>query len=184
MAKIKFTTSIRNAMAQVTIDALDAGTSPGKLKFYTAPMEVWAANTAYLVGNAVYMNGHVYECTVAGTSSGSAPAWPASGTVTDGGVTWTEAGTGDVLLGTLTLSDSAGTVATGSITFGAITQDNAADATGKARRAALLDSDDTLACELDVTATGGDGAIKLNTVNIVAGGPILMNSLVITMGGA
>ena len=184
MARIKFSTPIRNAMAQVTVDALDAGAAPGKLKFYTAPMAVWAANTAYLVGSAVYMNGHVYECIIAGTSSGSAPVWPASGTVTDGGVTWTEAGTGDVLLGTLTLFDPVGTVATGSITFGAITQDNDADAKGKARRAALFDSDDTLVCELDVTATGGDGAIKLNTVNIEAGGPILMNSLVITMGGA
>jgi len=184
MAKIKFATPIRNAMAQVAVDALDAGTAPGKLKFYTAPMNVWVASAAYLVGTAVYMNGHVYECTVAGTSSGSAPAWPASGTVTDGGVTWTEAGTGDVLLGTLTLFDPAGTVATGSITFGAITQDNAADADGKARRAVLFDSDDTLVSELDVTATGGDGAIKLNTVNIVAGGPILMSSLVIAMGGA
>ena len=184
MAKIKIATATRNNMAQAVVNDVDAGAGPGMLKFYTAPIDVWAANTAYLVGSAVYMNGHVYECTVAGTSGASAPAWPANGTVTDGGVTWTESGIGDVLLGTLTLSDSAGTVATGSITFGAITQDSAADATGKARRAALLDSDDTLVCELDVTATNGGGAITLNTVNIVAGGPILMNSLVITIGGA
>lgn len=184
MARIKFATPTRNHMAQAVVDDLDAGAGPGKLKFYTAPMEVWAANAAYLVGAAVYMEGHVYECTVAGTSASAAPTWPTSGTVADGEVTWEESGAGDVLLGTLTLSDSAGTVDTGSLAFAAITQDDAADASGKARRAGLFDSDDTLVGELDVTATGGGGAVTLNTVNIVAGGPILMNSLTITMGGA
>jgi hypothetical protein len=39
-------------------------------------------------------NGYFYQCTVAGTSGGSEPAWPRTigGTVIDGGVTWTCAG--------------------------------------------------------------------------------------------
>lgn len=57
----------------------------------------WAASTAYALGDVrrpTAANGHVYVCTVAGTSGAAAPAWPTAsgGTVVDGGVTWTEAG--------------------------------------------------------------------------------------------
>ena len=38
--------------------------------------------------------------------------------------------------------------------------------------------------DFDVTNEAGTGAIKLNTVNIVQGGPIQMSALVISLGGA
>lgn len=85
-------------------------------------------------------------------------------------------------LGTLTLSDPSGTVDAGILTFAPITQDSAADATGTATWARLFDSTGAAVCDLDVTNEAGSGAIKLNTVAIGAGGPILMNSLVITVG--
>jgi len=89
-----------------------------------------------------------------------------------------------VKLGTVTCSDPLGTVAAGALTFGAITQDNAADAGGTATWARLRDADGVARGDFDVTNTAGTGAIKLNTVTIVAGGPIRVNSFVITMGGA
>jgi len=57
----------------------------------------WAATHAYLLGVRVMGSGggatHSYEVTVAGTSAGSEPTWPTTGgTVTDGGVTWTDRG--------------------------------------------------------------------------------------------
>ena len=59
----------------------------------------WAANTAYSAGDrcvctrayaTVARRRYVYECTIAGTShAATQPAWPTSGTIADGGVTWT-----------------------------------------------------------------------------------------------
>ncbi len=51
----------------------------------------WSATTVYAVGDVVVptvSNGSQYFCTIGGTSSGSQPTWPSSGTVTDGTVTW------------------------------------------------------------------------------------------------
>lgn len=92
--------------------------------------------------------------------------------------------TSQTLLGTLTCSDPAGSKAAGVITFSAITQDSAADATGAATWARLQDSDGVAVADFDVTNEAGTGAIKLNTVNIVQGGPIQMSALVISLGGA
>jgi len=55
----------------------------------------WASNTSYAAGAIVRpatQNGHCYVCTTAGTSGGSAPAWPTArnGTVTDGTAVWEE----------------------------------------------------------------------------------------------
>jgi parallel beta-helix repeat protein len=47
----------------------------------------WVASTAYVVGDVRYVNSKVYQCTVAGTSSTTAPSHT-SGTATDGTVTW------------------------------------------------------------------------------------------------
>lgn len=53
----------------------------------------WAAATAYAVGARVKATAsptHIFVCTVAGTSGGSAPTWPTAidSTVSDGTVTW------------------------------------------------------------------------------------------------
>lgn len=57
---------------------------------------LWAATTAYTLGQyrkPTVSNNHYYKATVAGTSGGSEPTWPTNGgTVTDGGVTWTDMG--------------------------------------------------------------------------------------------
>lgn len=92
--------------------------------------------------------------------------------------------TDQTLLGTLACSDPSATQTNGVITFEAITQDNAADASGTATWARLADSTGAGVADFDVTATAGDGAIKLNTTTIVQGGPIAMTSLTITMPGA
>jgi len=59
---------------------------------YTA----WQATNSYAVGNIVRATtvqdfGLVFQCTTAGTSGATQPAWPTliNGTVVDGGVTWT-----------------------------------------------------------------------------------------------
>lgn len=95
-----------------------------------------------------------------------------------------DAVTTQVLLGTLIASDPLGTEANGVLTFSAVSQDNAADNSGTAAWARLKDGSGAPRALFDVTNTAGTGAIKINTVNIVAGGPILLNTLTITMGGA
>lgn len=89
--------------------------------------------------------------------------------------------TTQVLLGTLTYSKPCGTIAAGALTMSAITQDSAADATGTAAWARIADSNGSSAMDIDVSATGGSGALQLNTTNIVIGGPILITSFVISV---
>lgn len=93
-----------------------------------------------------------------------------------------------VLLGTLQMpsvcTDSGGSLTASALTIGAITQDSSADATGVATWARISSkSGSTLTpvVDVDVSNSGGTGAIKLNTINIVELGPILMTSLVISM---
>lgn len=88
------------------------------------------------------------------------------------------------LLGTLVCSDPLGSAAAGALTFGAITQDSAADASGTATWARLLDGSGAAIADFDVSNNAGTGAVKLNTTTIVAGGPISISSFVITIGGA
>ena len=92
--------------------------------------------------------------------------------------------TTQVKLGTLTCSDPVATQTLGEITFGTITQDNAADASGTAAWMYLKDSTGAIVALGDVTDMAGDGFAKANTTTIVAGGPILINSLTINVGGA
>lgn len=89
-----------------------------------------------------------------------------------------------VKLGTLTCSDPAATQDVGVITFGTITQDSAADASGTAAWAYIKDSTGAIVNAVDVTDAAGTGFIKVNTTTIVAGGPIAITSLTITVGGA
>lgn len=88
-----------------------------------------------------------------------------------------------VKLGTLTCSDPVATDAGGVVTFGTITQDSAADATGTAAWARIKDGAGVGVMDVDVTATGSAGVITLNTVSIVAGGPIAMTGFTLTIGG-
>jgi hypothetical protein len=136
MAIIRFKGTVRNAMAQVILDALDAGSGAGVLEFYT----------------------------------GSMPATPDVAVTTQ------------TKLGTLTLSDPSGTISNGVLTFLTITQDNAADATGDATWVRLFDSNGVVVTDMDVTDEAGTGAVKINTIHIVIGGPILMPTLAITVG--
>lgn len=84
------------------------------------------------------------------------------------------------LLATLTASDPAGSVATRALTFGSVTQDSAADATGTASWARIADSDGVAVADIDVSSTGGSGFLQLNTTSIVIGGPVLISSFIIT----
>lgn len=104
--------------------------------------------------------------------SGTQPAGPGTA-ITD-----------QVLLGTLTLADPAGTVSSGVLTFDVITEDSAADTGGTASFVRMTDSDDNAAIDLDVTDTAGTGAVKMNTTTVVAGGPIRITSATCTIGGA
>ena len=88
--------------------------------------------------------------------------------------------TTQTLLGTLTCADPAGTVSGRTLTFGTITADSAADATGTATWARLADSAGVAVIDIDITTTGGGGFGQMNTTSIVIGGPITAPSVVIT----
>lgn len=94
--------------------------------------------------------------------------------------------TNQVLLGTQTCSYPAGTVSTidgvPTLTFGAITPDSSADATGVATwgRLSSTGGSGVAVLDYDITTTSGSGFGKMNTTNVVAGGPITAPSIVIT----
>ena len=92
--------------------------------------------------------------------------------------------TDQVLLGTATCSTTSATATDGVVTFGAITQDGAADASGTCAWARLRDGAGVAHSDYDVTNNAGDGAVKVNTTAIVAGGPIAVTSFTVTMPGA
>ena len=92
--------------------------------------------------------------------------------------------TDQVLLGELVCSDPVADIENGVVIFREITQDPAANVGGIATWARHKNGDGVAINDYDVTDEEGTGAIKLNTVLIVAGGPIQMASLVIPIGGA
>jgi len=80
---------------------LDANSNPGVADIVLTPtnsLDEWVLSTAYSLGKLIEPitpNTYVYECTTAGTSSGSEPTFPTSAigdTVTDGTVVWTMVG--------------------------------------------------------------------------------------------
>ena len=86
------------------------------------------------------------------------------------------------LLGTLTFSDPSGATPTGGVfTASAITQDSSADATGTAVWARIADSTGATVMDVDITVTGGGGAMQMNTTSIVIGGPISISALTVTL---
>jgi len=88
---------------------------------------------------------------------------------------------GAVLLATLTFAKpSAPAAANGVLTFNAITQGDAV-ATGTAAWARIADSAGNTVFDCDVSASGGGGAIQLNTTAIVSGGPVAITSFTVTV---
>ena len=85
------------------------------------------------------------------------------------------------LLATLTMAATAfgaGAVL-GVLTAAAITEDSEADATGTAAWARIADSDGNTIFDCDVGTVGA--TINLNTVSLVAGGPVSITSFTVTM---
>jgi hypothetical protein len=85
------------------------------------------------------------------------------------------------LLAELPLSYPCGTIGSGTLTFSSITQDSAADNSGTAGYFRVLTSANTSIFDGDVSATGGGGMLQLNTTSIVAGGPVLITSMTISI---
>lgn len=86
------------------------------------------------------------------------------------------------LLAELTLTDPCGVVADGELVFAPITQDVSANADGVAGYVRTYDSYLNAVFDGDVSNTGGTGFLKLNTVSIVAGGPVKISSCVLRVG--
>jgi hypothetical protein len=91
-------------------------------------------------------------------------------------------GTATTLLAELALSDPCGTVSAGVLTFSAISNDAAADATGTATWARILDSDNNFVMDLNVGTSGAD--LNFATVSFVANAIIAITSFTITEGNA
>jgi len=90
--------------------------------------------------------------------------------------------TTQTLLGTLTFSDPSGATPSGGVfTASAVTQDSSADATGTAAWARIQDSTGTVVMDLDITVSGGGGAMQMNSTSVVIGGPILISAMTVTL---
>jgi hypothetical protein len=90
----------------------------------------------------------------------------------------------DTLIASLTPTATVATESGGVITFDAIAEDTAADATATAGWARILDRDRTEAVYFTVTAIGDGGDLQLGSVNLTAGAAVSITSGVITIGGA
>lgn len=89
----------------------------------------------------------------------------------------------DTLLGTLTLTTGVGTVTDGELTFDTITDDDSADASGTAGWCRVLNRAAEEVAYFTIR-DDGSGEINFNSVDIVAGAPIAVNSLSVVVGGA
>lgn len=88
------------------------------------------------------------------------------------------------LLGTLTCGATLGTVSNGVLTFGAITQDSSADATGTFALARIYKSDGTTMVIEGLTVGTAATDIIMNAAASTIGAAISMSSAVITEGNA
>ena len=90
---------------------------------------------------------------------------------------------GNTLLGTVTgAADPSATNSGGLITFNPVVQDDAADASGTATFMRVFKGDDTVWADLDVGDLASSCTAKMNTVTVVAGGPIRVNAFTIAVG--
>jgi len=135
---IKLPTALRSSRMALIKDALDAGSGPGYIEFYTATQ-------------------------------------PATGGA---------AITTQTKLGTCTLSDPSGTVTDAVLTFAAIADDVAADASGDIAWARLYDSAGTWVMDCDCGVAGSGAAFIFNTVAAIAGGLVEVPSGSMTEGNA
>lgn len=134
---MKISTANRNAIAQIIIDEIAAGTAASPtIDLYTGTM----------------------PATIGATIS-------------------------DTLLATLTLTNTVGTVSSGVMTFGAITEDSSADASGNIGYAVARDRDGAQAAFFSVS-TDGSGDINFSSVAVTAGQPVGISSFTVTIGGA
>lgn len=90
--------------------------------------------------------------------------------------------TTQVLLGTVTFSATSGSVTDGVLTFYAVTQDSAADATGVTTWARIRDGDGLFVADLDAGLIGSGAAIQMVNTQIYQGGVISVTSGVIADG--
>lgn len=90
--------------------------------------------------------------------------------------------TSQIKLGTVTLSDPCATVDGGTITFNLIVQDNMADAGGVATFVRGFDGDGLVVSDFDVGDMASNAFVKMNTTTVVEGGPILVETAVLTVG--
>jgi hypothetical protein len=74
-----------------------------------------------------------------------------------------------VLLAELRFSYPCGVVTNGKLVLSTITSDPSANADGDIEFARLLDSNDNVICDMDVSESSVSGAIKFNSVTVVAG---------------
>ena len=66
------------------------------------------------------------------------------------------------------------------MTFGTVTQDSGADATGTATWARFEDSAGVAVIDIDITTTGGGGTGTMPSTSVIAGTPVTAPSIVLT----
>jgi len=91
----------------------------------------------------------------------------------------------ETLLAEIQFNSVCGDVANGVLTFRTspdALEDDEAPASGTAAWARIVDSEDTVIADCTVSVTGGTGDITLNSVSIVQGGIVRLNSATITAG--
>lgn len=77
-------------VGSVPIDTSQSGTT---VQILGREFNVWQTNTPYALGATIVdSNGNIQKVAVAGTSGATQPVWPTTGTIVDGGVTWTFVG--------------------------------------------------------------------------------------------
>lgn len=89
----------------------------------------------------------------------------------------------NLVLGELTFSHPCkSSIDNGVLTFASIAQDAAANNSGTATWARITNSDGGFVMDMDVTNNSGNGDIKLNSTDIIQGGPISIISASLTEG--